>query len=124
MDRKELEIMAPVGNFECLEAALQAGADSVYFGVGNLNMRSHSANNFAPEDLAEVCRICREHSVKCYLTLNIILYDEDLAAARAVLDRAKEAGVTAVIASDIAAISYSMSPILKHCASGPVSPTS
>ena len=106
MDRKELEIMCPAGNFECLQAAIQGGADSVYFGVGRLNMRSHSANNFAPEDLAEVVRICREAGVKTYLTLNIVLYQEDLEDARKALDAAKEAGVTAVIASDMAAISY------------------
>ena len=96
--------MAPAGNFECLRAAIQGGADSVYFGVGQLNMRSHSANNFAPEDLAEVCRICREAGVKSYLTLNIVLYDEDLGAMRETLLAAREAGITAVIASDMAAI--------------------
>ena len=70
--------MAPAGNFECLMAAIEGGADSVYFGVGNLNMRSHSANNFQPEDLAEVVRICRQYGVKTYLTLNIVLYQEDI----------------------------------------------
>lgn len=103
---KELEIMAPAGNFECLRAAIQGGADSVYFGVGRLNMRSHSANNFQPEDLAEVVRICREHGVRSYLTLNIVLYQQDLASMREALDAAKAAGVTAIIASDIAAIQY------------------
>ena len=106
MDRKELEIMAPAGNFESLQAAIQGGADSVYFGVGNLNMRSHSANNFAPEDLAEIVRICREAKVKTYLTLNIVLYPEDMAPMREALDAAKAAGVDAIIASDMAAISY------------------
>ena len=96
--------MAPAGNFECLRAAVQGGANSVYFGVGQLNMRSHSANNFAPEDLAEVCRICREAGIKSYLTLNIVLYDEDLPAMRETLLAAREAGITAVIASDMAAI--------------------
>nr|MCR5003231.1 U32 family peptidase [Bacteroidales bacterium] len=94
------------GNFECLHAAIQGGANSVYFGVGNLNMRSHSANNFQPEDLKEVVRICREAGVKTYLTLNIILYGEDIQAAHEALDAAKEAGITAVIASDMAAIMY------------------
>ena len=98
--------MAPAGNFECLHAAIQGGADSVYFGVGQLNMRSHSANNFAPEDLPEVVRICREAGVKSYLTLNIVLYQEDLPAMREALDYAKSAGVDAIIASDMAAISY------------------
>ena len=102
--KNKLEIMAPAGNFECLRAAIQGGADSVYFGVGQLNMRSHSANNFAPEDLAEVCRICREAGVKSYLTLNIVLYDDDLGAMRETLLAAREAGITAVIASDMAAI--------------------
>ncbi len=106
MTRKDLEIMAPAGNFECLHAAIQGGADSVYFGIGNLNMRSHSANNFRPEDLPEICSICRSHGVKSYLTLNIVLYDEDLADMRRTLDAAREAGVTAVIASDMAAIMY------------------
>ena len=101
-----LEIMAPAGNFECLHAAIQGGADSVYFGVGQLNMRSHSANNFAPEDLEEVVRICNEAGVKSYLTLNIVLYQEDLEAMREALDAAKKAGVSAIIASDMAAISY------------------
>ncbi len=98
--------MAPAGNFECLHAALQGGADSVYFGVGQLNMRSHSANNFSPDDLAEVVRICREAGVKSYLTLNIVLYQEDLDAMRRTLDAAAAAGVDAVIASDMAAIAY------------------
>ena len=106
MDRKELEIMAPAGNFECLRAAIDGGADSVYFGVGRLNMRSHSANNFAPEDLKEVVHICREAGVRSYLTLNICLYPEDLPAMREALDKAKEAGVSAIIASDMAAINY------------------
>lgn len=106
MERKELEIMAPAGNFECLRAAIQGGADSVYFGVGHLNMRSHSANNFQPEDLSEVVRICREAGVKSYMTLNIVLYQEDLEPMRKTLDAALAAGVDAIIASDMAAISY------------------
>ena len=102
----ELEIMAPAGNFECLHAAIQGGANSVYFGVGRLNMRSHSANNFSPEDLAEVVRICNEAGVKSYMTLNIVLYQEDLEAMKEALDAAKAAGVSAIIASDMAAINY------------------
>ena len=109
MDPRQLEIMAPAGNFECLQAAIQGGADSVYFGIGRLNMRSHSANNFAPEDLAEVCRICRENGVRSYLTLNITLYDEDLEDMRQVLRMAAKEGVSAVIASDMAAIAYARS---------------
>lgn len=106
MDKKELEIMAPAGNFECLTAAIQGGADSVYFGVGRLNMRSHSANNFSPDDLQEIVRICRENGVKTYMTLNIVLYGEDLEPMREALDAAKAAGVDAIIASDMAAIAY------------------
>ena len=98
--------MAPAGNFECLRAAIQGGADSVYFGVGHLNMRSHSANNFQPEDLSEVVRICREAGVKSYMTVNIVLYQEDLEPMRKALDAALAAGVDAIIASDMAAISY------------------
>ena len=109
MDRKSLEIMAPAGNFECLSAAIQGGADSVYFGVENLNMRSHSANNFSMSDLPEICRICRENGIKSYLTLNIVLYQDDMEDMRKTLDAAKEAGITAVIASDMAAIMYARS---------------
>ena len=90
-------------------AAIQGGSDSIYFGIGKLNMRSHSANNFAPEDLEKVCDICSEHDVKSYLTLNIVLYDEDLESMRETLEMAKKAGVTAVIASDMAAIDYARS---------------
>ena len=98
--------MAPAGNFECLRAAIDAGANSVYFGIGRLNMRSRSANNFSTEDLPEVVRICREAGVKAYMTLNIALFGEDLEDARRALDTAKEAGVDAIIASDMAAILY------------------
>ena len=106
MEKRELEIMAPAGNFECLQAAIQGGANSVYFGIGRLNMRSHSANNFAPEDLPEIVRICRGAGVRTYMTLNIILYGEDIAAAHEALEAAKAAGVDAIIASDMAAILY------------------
>ena len=106
MRREELEIMAPAGNFECLMAAIEGGANSVYFGIGHLNMRSHSANNFAQEDLPEITRICREYGIKSYMTLNITLYDGEIAEARAVLDAAKAAGVDAIIASDMAVILY------------------
>ena len=107
IERKgKIEIMAPAGNFECLHAAIQGGADSVYFGVEKLNMRSHSANNFRIDDLPEIVRICSGAGVKTYLTLNIVLYEEDLSDMRRTLDIAKEAGITAVIASDMAAIAY------------------
>jgi len=108
-NRGNIEIMAPAGNFESLMAAIQGGADSVYFGIGDLNMRSHSANNFASEELEKVCNICDEHDVKSYLTLNIVLYDEDLEPMRETLEMAKKAGVKAVIASDMAAIAYARS---------------
>lgn len=98
--------MAPVGSFECLMAAIQGGANSVYFGVENLNMRSHSANNFTLEDLKTITTICNENNVRTYLTLNIVLYDNDLEDAYRTLDAAKAAGITAVIASDMAAICY------------------
>ena len=104
--KRTCEIMAPAGNFECLMAAIQGGADSVYFGIENLNMRSHSANNFTREDLPKIVALCREHGVKTYLTLNITLYDEDLQQAYQTLDIAAAAGVSAVIASDTAAIVY------------------
>lgn len=104
--KRTFEIMAPAGNFECLMAAIQGGADSVYFGIENLNMRSHSANNFTREDLPKIVALCREHGVKTYLTLNITLYDEDLQQAHQTLDIAAAAGVSAVIASDTAAIVY------------------
>ena len=107
MDRRELEIMAPAGNLGCLVAAVQGGANSVYFGIGHLNMRSHSANNFAVEDLPEIVRICRSHGVRAYMTLNITLYGEELEEAYRTLDAAKAAGVDAVIASDMAVILYS-----------------
>ncbi len=106
MQQKKIEIMAPAGNFECLMAAIQGGANSVYFGVGNLNMRSHSANNFQPSDIEKIVEICNEHGVRTYLTLNIVLYNNDLEPMKEALEAAKKAGVTAVIASDMAAISY------------------
>ena len=106
---KRFEVMAPAGNFEALMAAIQGGADSVYFGIGNLNMRSHSANNFQPSDLSKIVEICSAHGVRTYLTLNIVLYNADLAPMRQALDAAKEAGVTAVIASDMAALLYARS---------------
>ena len=86
--------MSPAGNFECLYAAIQGGADSVYFGVGNLNMRAHSANNFTPDDLPRIVEVCREYGVKTYMTLKIVLYSEDLATfgEDSVYDQADSAG--------------------------------
>lgn len=97
--------MAPVGSFESLSAAINAGADSVYFGVAGLNMRSRSSANFTLDDLHAIVTRCNEEGVKTYLTVNTIVYDEDLARVDEIVAAAKEAGITAVIASDIAAIS-------------------
>lgn len=106
MERKDFEIMAPVGSRESLAAALQAGADSIYFGIGQLNMRSHSANHFNIEDLREIAQTCSEHGVKTYLTVNTLIYDSDMADMRRIIDAAAEAGISAVIASDVAVMNY------------------
>ena len=103
---KTYEIMAPVGSRECLAAALQAGADSIYFGIEALNMRAHSASTFTISDLREMATICREHGVKSYLTVNTIIYSEDLTKMREICDAAHEAGISAVIASDVAVMLY------------------
>jgi len=104
--RQDLELMAPVGSFETLAAAIQGGADSVYFGIEHLNMRSKSTNNFTTDDLKEIVKICTENNVKTYLTVNTVLYDSDLTVMRKIVDTAKEVNVTAIIASDIAVINY------------------
>lgn len=106
MKREDFEIMAPVGSPECLAAALQAGADSIYFGIENLNMRAHSAGTFTIDDLKEMARTCAAHGVKSYLTVNTIIYGEDLPLMRTILDAAREAGISAVIASDVAVMEY------------------
>lgn len=98
--------MAPVGCRESLAAAIKAGANSIYFGIGKLNMRSHSANPFTVDDLKEIASICHEHGVKSYLTVNTIIYGEDIPAMREIVDAAKEANISAVIASDVAVMSY------------------
>ena len=98
--------MAPVGSRDSLTAALQGGADSIYFGIGRLNMRAHSASAFTIDDLKEIAATCREHGVKSYLTVNTIIYGEDLPLMREILDAAKEAQISAVIASDIAVMTY------------------
>ena len=98
--------MAPVGSRESLAAAIQAGADSVYFGVGQLNMRSHSANHFDLNDLDYIVATCREHDIKTYLTVNTIIYDEDVETMHTIIDAAVKAGVSAVIASDVAVMTY------------------
>ena len=102
----DFEIMAPVGSRESLAAAINAGADSVYFGIGQLNMRSHSANHFTIDDLREIASICSEHGIKTYLTVNTIIYGEDIDTMHQILDAAAEAGISAVIASDVAVMTY------------------
>ncbi len=101
--------MAPVGSRESLAAAIQAGADSIYFGIENLNMRARSANTFTIDDLKEIARTCDEHGMKSYLTVNTIIYDNDLALMRTIIDAAKEAGISAVIAADVAVMTYARS---------------
>ena len=109
MIRKDIEIMAPAGSWESLSAAIKAGADSVYFGIEKLNMRSKSSSNFSTEDLREIVRICNENKVNSYLTVNTILYDEDITLMHKIIDVAKESGVSAIIASDVAAMMYASS---------------
>ena len=101
-----IEIMAPVGCYESLAAAIQAGAGSVYLGIQGLNMRSASANNFTIEDLKNIADICRENNLNSYLTVNTVIYGEDLEKMRNIIDAASEAGITAIIASDVAALMY------------------
>ena len=103
---EEFEVMAPVGSRESLMAALQAGAGSVYFGIGQLNMRAHSANAFGLDDLRFIAETCQAHSVKTYLTVNTIIYDDDMEAMHTIIDAAHEAGIDAVIASDVAVMTY------------------
>ena len=106
MTRKDFEIMAPAGSPESLAAALKAGADSIYFGIENLNMRAHSASTFTIDDLKEIARTCNAQGVKSYLTVNTIIYDQDLTLMRTIIDAAKAAGISAVIASDVAVLTY------------------
>ncbi|MDE6114467.1 U32 family peptidase [Barnesiella sp. WM24] len=106
MKRSEFEIMAPVGSYESLHAAIEAGADAVYFGIEGLNMRSRSSNNFTLDDLHSIAATCRERGVKTYLTVNTVIYDDDIEKCHAIIDAAREASITAIIASDVAAIMY------------------
>ncbi len=106
MNIQEFEIMAPVGSRESLAAAIQAGADSVYFGIGQLNMRSHSANHFTIEDLKEIAETCKARGIKTYLTVNTVIYGEDLSVMREIIDAAKQADITASIVSDVAVMVY------------------
>ena len=102
----DYEIMAPAGSWESLRAALQAGADSIYFGIESLNMRAHSAAHFTIDDLHEIARVCSEQNVKTYLTVNTIIYGEDLPLMRSICDAARQAGLSAVIASDVSVLQY------------------
>ncbi|MBR1484952.1 MAG: U32 family peptidase, partial [Prevotella sp.] len=106
MELTDFEIMAPVGSRESLAAAIQAGADSIYFGIERLNMRAHSASAFTIDDLREIAQTCREHGMKSYLTVNTIIYQEDLELMRQIIDAAREAGISAIIASDVAVMQY------------------
>lgn len=106
---QRLEIMAPVGSYESLMAAIQSGANSVYFGIEGLNMRAGSAANFTIEDLHKIARLCHEHGLKSYLTVNTIMYDEDLETMRHIIDAAAEARISAIIASDVSAMTYAVS---------------
>jgi len=106
MNRKDIEITAPAGSYESLMAAIQGGADSVYFGAGQLNMRAASANNFTLSDLRKIAGICKENGLKSYLTLNVVIYDNEREQMQQIVDTAVESGISAIIASDIAAIDY------------------
>ena len=116
MKLTDFEIMAPVGSRESLAAAIQAGADSIYFGIEKLNMRAHSASTFTIDDLHEIAETCRQHGMKSYLTVNTIIYGEDLPLMRQIVDAAREAGITAIIASDVAVMQYcrNLSPLNSH----------
>ncbi len=106
MERKDFEIMAPVGSRESLAGAVHAGADAVYFGIEGLNMRSRSSANFTADDMAEIAAFCTERGVKTYLTVNTVIYDGDMELMRTIIRRAQESGISAIIASDMAAILY------------------
>ncbi|MEI7594803.1 MAG: peptidase U32 family protein [Bacteroidota bacterium] len=106
MQNKKIEIMSPVGSYESLMAAIQGGADSVYFGVGKLNMRSRSSVNFTLNDLDEIVKTAKEHAIRTYLTVNTIIYNNEIEEMKQVVLRAKSAGITAIIASDISVIDF------------------
>ncbi len=106
LNRSMLELMSPAGNFECLTAAVQGGANAVYFGVGKLNMRARSANNFQLSDLNKIADICKQEGLRSYLTVNTVLYDEELFEMRQVVEAARDAGISAIIAADMAVLQY------------------
>jgi len=109
LKREDIELMAPVGSYESLMAAIQGNADSVYFGIEQLNMRAKSSHNFTIEDLKKIVSISKKHNIKTYLTVNTVIYDSELPLMRKIIDAAKKYGITAIIASDQAAISYANS---------------
>ncbi|MDZ7738190.1 MAG: peptidase U32 family protein [Bacteroidales bacterium] len=106
LQRKDIEVMAPAGSHESLMAAVQAKADSVYFGVEQLNMRARSSQNFTVDDLPEITEICRRHKIKSYLTLNVVIYDSEIEQVKKIIDAAAKSGITAIIASDLAVMQY------------------
>jgi len=106
MNRKDIEIMAPAGSYESLMAAIQGGADSVYFGAGEMNMRSASSINFTTADLTKIAGICRDNGVKSYLTLNVVVFDDEVEPMQRIVDSALAGGISAIIASDLAVIRY------------------
>jgi putative protease len=106
MNREDIEIMAPAGSYESLMAAIQGGADSVYFGVEQLNMRAASSNNFTLDDLKKIVSVCKKNNLRSYLTLNVVVYDHETGQMRKIIDTAVGSGITAVIASDLSVINY------------------
>jgi len=106
MKRSDINLMAPVGSYESLMAAIQGGADSVYFGVGQLNMRSRSSNNFTLDDLRKITAVCKENGIQSYLTVNTVIYDHEIPEMQETIRLAKAEGITAIIASDMAVIKY------------------
>lgn len=109
MNRKDIEILAPAGSYESLIAAIQGGADSVYFGVEQLNMRAASSNNFTLNDIKNIVSICKKNNLKSYITLNVVVYDHEIEQMRKIIDTAVESGITAIIASDLSVINYAFS---------------
>jgi len=105
----DFEIMSPVGSYDSLIAAIQGGADSIYFGIEGLNMRAKSSNNFTMDDLRNIARICKEENIKSYLTVNTIIYDNDIVLMKQIIDAAKESGISAIIASDVSVMMYARS---------------
>ena len=106
MKRKDIEIMAPAGSYESLMSAIQGGADSAYFGVEQLNMRAGSSNNFSLDDLRKIASVCKDNGLKSYLTVNVVVYDQEIIQMHKIIDTAAESGITAIIASDLSAINY------------------